>query len=339
MEVLEDLETQSSPESARPDEKRANSFGRAVLRRLASTVVTLFGATVVVFLLVQLVPGDPVRVIAGEDASTERVEELREELGYNDPLPIQYGRWVGDLVRGDLGESALTGEPVADMLQRTFPRSLHVIVSGLAVAVLLGIPLGIWAALRANGPIDASIRLVATAGLAVPNFWLGLIFVTAFALSVSWLPATGFVPVTDGVVESIRHLILPALTIGLSAMAAITRQTRSAMMEVLDADFVRTLRAMGLKRRLIVWQHALRNASIPVVTIIGIDISRLIGGTVVIESVFGINGVGSLVVGATQGRDFPVVQGVMLLVVFFVVITNLIVDLTYTWLDPRITMS
>ncbi len=338
--VEQELEFEPDPTVPAATETSASgSIGRAVMRRVASTIVTLICATIVVFLLVQLVPGDPAQIIAGEDASTERVEQIREELGLNNPLPIQYVTWVGDLLRGDLGDSAITGEPVVDALQRTFPRTLHVVVAGLAVAVLLGVPLGILAALRSHTPVDGSIRMLATVGLAVPNFWLGLMFVTTFALTVDWLPATGFVPITDNVLESVRHLVLPALTIGLTAMAAITRQTRSAMMEVLDADFIRTLKAMGLKRRIVVWQHALRNASIPVVTIIGLDINRAIGGTVVIESVFGINGIGSLVVSATTQRDFPVVQGVILVVVFFVVITNLVVDLVYVWLDPRISLS
>lgn len=311
---------------------------RAVARRLGSVALTLVFASVVIFLLMQLVPGDPAVVIAGEAASVERVEEIREELGINDPLHVQYLRWVGGLVQGDLGTSVITGEPVLDSLVRTFPRTLHVVVAGLSLAVLLGIPLGIAAAIRANTRTDEVIRTAATAGLAIPNFWLGLILVSIFALGWGVVPATGFVSVTDDVGASLHHLILPAATIGLSAMAAITRQTRSAMMEVLSADFIRTLRAMGLRGRVIIWQHALRNASIPVVTILGLDVNRAVGGTVVIESVFGIAGIGSLVVAATSQRDFPVVQGVILVVVAFVVVTNLVVDLLYAWLDPRISL-
>lgn len=312
---------------------------RAVGRRVGSMLLSLFCATLVVFFLIQLVPGDPAVIVAGEDASVERVEEIREELGLNRSLPVQYLDWVGGVVRGDLGESIITGEPVSEAMARTFPRTLHVVVAGLTLAVLLGVPLGIAAALRANSLADGSIRLFSTTWLAVPNFWLGLILVSVFALHWSWLPATGFVSITDGFWTSIKYLVLPAATIGLSAMAAITRQTRSAMMEVLDADFIRTLNAMGLRRRLVIWQHALRNASIPVVTIIGLDINRAIGGTVVIETVFGISGLGSLVVDATHQRDFPMVQGVILVVVFFIVVTNLLVDLLYVWLDPRISLS
>lgn len=312
---------------------------RAVGRRVGSMLLSLFCATLVVFFLIQLVPGDPAVIVAGEDASVERVEEIREELGLNRSLPVQYLDWVGGVVRGDLGESIITGEPVSEAMARTFPRTLHVVVAGLTLAVMLGVPLGIAAALRANSLADGSIRLFSTTWLAVPNFWLGLILVSVFALHWSWLPATGFVSITDGFWTSIKYLVLPAATIGLSAMAAITRQTRSAMMEVLDADFIRTLNAMGLRRRLVIWQHALRNASIPVVTIIGLDINRAIGGTVVIETVFGISGLGSLVVDATHQRDFPMVQGVILVVVFFIVVTNLLVDLLYVWLDPRISLS
>ncbi|MGY6499905.1 MAG: ABC transporter permease [Acidimicrobiales bacterium] len=312
---------------------------RAFRARLVSVVITLICASVIVFSMLQLVPGDPAQIVAGEDASVERVEEVREELGLNDPLPVQYLSWVGGVVRGDLGESVITGEPVSDAIRRTFPRTFQVVMAGLFLAVLMGIPLGIAAALRANTMTDSTIRMVSTAGLAVPNFWLGLIMISVFALGLGWLPATGFVSITENVGDSLRHLALPAITIGLTAMAAITRQTRSALIEVLDADFIRTLRAMGIRGRLIIWRHALKNASIPVVTIIGLDINRAIGGTVVIESVFGIAGIGGLVVNATTQRDFPMVQGVILVVVFMVVLTNLIVDFLYTLLDPRISLK
>jgi peptide/nickel transport system permease protein len=308
----------------------------ALRRKVVSVLLTLLFASIMVFLITYLVPGDPAVVVAGDQATPEQIALVRSELGLDDPIVEQYGRFMWGVLHGDLGTSLFTREPVVDIVGRTLPRTMELVVAGLVVAIAAGIPLGIAAAMRARTAADGVIRAVSTAGLAVPNFWFGLILVSIFALEWSVLPATGFVSVFDDPVEGLAHQVLPALAIGLTAMAAIARQTRSAMIEVLSADFVRTQRAMGVPGRAIVWQHALKNASIPVVTIIGLDISRLIGGAVVVETVFGISGLGGALVSATTQRDFPVVQGVILVVVFLVVIVNLLIDVLYTWLDPRI---
>ncbi|WP_214405460.1 ABC transporter permease [Pseudonocardia lacus] len=308
----------------------------ALRRKLVSVLLTLLFASVMVFAITYLVPGDPAVVVAGEQATPEQIALVRSELGLDDPIVEQYGRFMWGVLHGDLGTSLFTREPVVDIVARTLPRTMELVVAGLVVAIAAGIPLGIAAAMRARTAADGVIRAVSTAGLAIPNFWFGLILVSIFALDWAVLPATGFVSVFDDPVEGLAHQVLPALAIGLTAMAAIARQTRSAMIEVLSADFVRTQRAMGVPARAIVWQHALKNASIPVVTIIGLDISRLIGGAVVVETVFGISGLGGALVSATTQRDFPVVQGVILVVVFLVVIVNLLIDVLYTWLDPRI---
>jgi peptide/nickel transport system permease protein len=308
----------------------------ALCRKLVSVVSTLLFASIMVFLITYLVPGDPAAVVAGEQATPEQIALVRSELGLDDPIVEQYGRFLWGVLNGDLGTSLFSREPVLDIVARTLPRTLELVVAGLTVAVLAGVPLGIAAAMRARTTADGVIRAVSTAGLAVPNFWLGLMLVSIFALEWSVLPATGFVSVFEDPVEGLAHQALPALAIGTSAMAAIARQTRSAMIEVLSADFIRTQRAMGVPGRLIVWQHALKNASIPVVTIVGLDISRLVGGAVVVETVFGISGLGGALVSATTQRDFPVVQGVILVVVFLIVIVNLLIDVLYTWLDPRI---
>ncbi|MCO1657034.1 ABC transporter permease [Pseudonocardia humida] len=308
----------------------------ALRRKVVSVLLTLLFASAMVFLITYLVPGDPAVVVAGEQATPEQIALVRSELGLDDPIVEQYGRFMWGVLHGDLGTSLFTREPVVDIVARTLPRTMELVVAGLVVAIAAGIPLGIAAAMRARTATDGVIRAVSTAGLAIPNFWFGLILVSIFALEWAVLPATGFVSVFDDPVEGLAHQVLPALAIGLTAMAAIARQTRSAMIEVLSADFVRTQRAMGVPGRAIVWQHALKNASIPVVTIIGLDISRLIGGAVVVETVFGISGLGGALVSATTQRDFPVVQGVILVVVFLVVIVNLLIDVLYTWLDPRI---
>lgn len=327
--------TARSPETTQPT-RRGLSPGLLILRdRLLTFIPTLFVASVVVFLVMQLVPGDPAILIVGEDASLEELETVREELGLNDPVPVQYVRWISGVVQLDLGESLVTGEPIWDTITRRFPRTLELLIGGMLVAVLFGVPMGILAALRVNRPTDSVVRAFSTTGLAIPNFWLGLIVVSILALGLGWFPATGLPPISEAPITSLRHLILPALTIGLTSGAIIARQTRSALLEVIGADFVRTLRAMGLKERLIVWQHALKNASIPVVTVIGLDVSRLVGGTVVIERVFGIPGLGSVMIEATAQRDFPVVQGTILVVVVMVLVINLLVDLAYLWLDPR----
>ncbi|MGY2004439.1 ABC transporter permease [Blastococcus sp. SYSU DS1024] len=304
-------------------------------RRTGAVLATVVLASIAVFMLMALVPGDAAAVLAGEDASVERIEELREELGLNEPLPVRYLDWAGGVLQGDLGTSILTREPVMDSILRTLPRTMELVAAGLLVAVALGVPMGILAAVKARSRIDDGARLIATLGLAVPNFWLGIVLVAIFALGLGWLPATGFVSVTEDPLLALQHLALPALAIGLSGMSAIMRQTRSAMLETMSTDYVRTLRAMGLKERVVLGQHALRNASIPVVTIVGLDINRAVGAAVVIEAVFGVAGLGTLVVQGVTSRDFPVVQGVILTVVLLIVITNFIVDVIYTMLDPR----
>ena len=306
-----------------------------IRKRLFEFVMTMVVASIVVFSLMQLVPGDPATIVAGETATPERIEEIREELGLNDPVYVQYFRWTGDVVQGDLGRSSINEQPVLDAVLRTLPRTIQVVVAGLLIAIALGVPLGVLAAVKNNSPTDGIIRVLSTAGLAIPSFWLGLMLLSFFALTLDWLPATGFVSVFDDPVEALKFTILPALTIGFSAMAAISRQTRSAMIEALRSDFVRTQRAMGVAEHSVVFRHALKNASIPLATVLGLDVNRAIGGAVVIESVFGIAGLGSVMVDATQQRDFPVVQGVILCVAAMVVVTNLLLDVTYTILDPR----
>ena len=310
---------------------------KSLLRdRLITIVPTLLLATVVVFGLVQLIPGDPAQAIAGENATTEQLASIRAELGLDRPLVTQYWDWLTDALQGDLGESLRTREAVSEAITRTLPTTLQLVVGGLIVSALLGIPLGIAAARRANTFADRLISSISAGGISVPNFWMGLILVSFFALQLGWLPATGFVGISQNPWEAIRHILLPAIAIGIVGAAEVARQLRAAMVEVLNADFIRTHRAKGLRQRAIVWKHALKNSAVPLVTMLGLQINRSLGATVVIETVFGIAGLGSLVVGATLQKDFPIIQGVILAMVLIVVFTNLLIDIIYRVIDPRI---
>lgn len=307
-----------------------------VLRRVSALVVTVLIASAVIFVLMRLIPGDPAAaLVSQEGASPQRLREIHEALGLNDPIPVQYVHWLERAAQGDLDTSFTGREPVTEIIIRTLPKTIQIVFGGLVFAVLIGVPLGIVAAIRANTRTDASVRVFATIGLAIPHFWLGLLLVGIFALGLGWFPATGFVGLTENFGDGIRYLVLPSLAVGLTSMAAITRQTRSAMLEVLSADFIRTLRAAGLREQVIIWRHALKNSSIPLVTIVGLDVNRAISGAIVIEAVFGIQGIGNEIAQATLQRDFPVIQGVMLTSVLLVVIVNLILDLAYLWIDPR----
>ncbi|WP_219415347.1 ABC transporter permease [Pseudonocardia nigra] len=306
-----------------------------VRQRLIVLVPTLLLATLLVFSLLQLVPGDPAIAILGERASAEQLAELREQLGLNDPILVQYWQWLIGVVQGDLGESLYTGEAVVEAIARTLPVTFQLMVAGLILSLLIGVPLGVAAARRANSATDAMITGVSTVGVAVPDFWLGLILVSVFSLTLGWFPATGFVGVATDPLVAVQYLILPAVALGSGGAALVARQLRSALIDSLNADFVRTHRAKGLRTRQIVWQHALKNAALPLATVTGLLVNSFLGATVVIETVFGIPGLGSLVVGATLQRDFPVIQGVVLTMVVLVVVTNLLVDISYRLIDPR----
>lgn len=311
-------------------------MGRFIARRALTLIPTLLLATFVVFGLLQLVPGDPATAIAGEYATEERLATIREQLGLNDSFITQYLHWLGDVVRGDLGSSVLNGDGVLDQITRRLPATLTIVIGALAVAALVGVPLGVAAATRAGTRKDSVLTGVSTLGIAMPNFWLGMILVSIFSLELGWLPATGSVGVTESPWQAVRHALLPSIALGAVGAAEMARQVRSALLGVLNADFIRTHRAKGLSRRKIIWKHALRNAGIPTVTTFGLLVNRFLGATVVIEAVFGIPGAGSMIVESTFNLDFPVVQGVVFVMVLLVVAINFAVDLTYRIIDPRI---
>jgi len=297
-------------------------------RRLLVTLPTLWLVTVVVFSMVRLLPGDPAETIAGLNATQESVAGLRQELGLDQPLLVQYGRFLGGLLRFDLGRSTMSRAPVLDELRPRLPVSLTLAVLSMGVAVIVGVGLGVMAALRRRSWVDYLAMSVSVAGLSTPTFVLGLILI--LVLSVQWrlLPATG--------ATTWWHYVLPAITLGLPAAAVVARMARSSLLEVMRQDFVRTAWAKGLARPSVVYRHALKNALIPIITISGLQFGQLMGGAVVVESVFGLPGLGKLLVDRVLGRDYPVIQGVVLVAACGFVLTNLLVDLVYSLVDPRI---
>lgn len=307
-----------------------------MLGRLLAAVPTLLLATFVVFILQRLIPGDAAQAIAGDYATAERLAQIRSELGLDQPILVQYVQWIGHAFVGDLGNSLQTGESVTALVLSRLPLTLILTTSALAVAVLIGVPTGVWSAAKAGTGLDRALTTSATLGLAVPNFWLAMILIIIFPLGIGIFPGPGGPPLADQPGEALVGLILPSVALGLVGAAEICRQVRSAMIESLSSDYVRTHRAKGLGERDIIWKHALKNSGLPLATIIGLQVSRLIGGAVVVEGVFGLAGIGSLVVSATNQRDYTILQGVVFVTAIIVLVTNLIVDVSYRLLDPRV---
>lgn len=296
----------------------------------------LFGISLVSFVLIQLVPGDPITAMVGLEASDAAIEALRARHGLDEPLPVQYAIWVGNVLQGDLGRSIQTGRPVLSMLGDALGPTLQLALAAIVVSLLIAIPAGIASAVRRNGPVDFAASFVALCGLSVPSFWLGIILILAFSIHLPLLPASGRVPLSESVAGNLSTLILPAVTLGTSLAAASMRMTRSAMLEVMGQDYVRTAWAKGLRPREVIGRHAFRTALMPVVTLLGIQMGQVLGGVVITETVFSWPGIGKLTVDAIFARDYPVVQGAVLLTATSFVLINLATDLAYAVLDPRI---
>lgn len=298
-------------------------------RRLLATIPVLFGVSLLVFSMLHLVPGDPVKMMLSEFQTTpEQLAKLRSQLYLDKPLPVQFARFVRGAVTGDLGYSIRTKRPVTAEIAANLPSTLELAVTGLAIAMVIGVTLGVLAAVKQHTWLDAGSMFFALIGVSMPSFWLGLLLIFALSLKIKLFPATGG--------GDVKHLVLPALTLGLSASAIIARLTRSSMLEVLRQEYITTARAKGLREGHVILGHALKNALIPVVTIFGLQFGQLLAGTVVIETVFGRPGIGRLVVDAILAKDFPLVQGIVLFVAVSYVLVNLIVDLLYALIDPRI---
>lgn len=301
---------------------------RYALLRILGTVPGLLALTLVVFLLMHLVPGDPARLAAGMEASDEAVAALRHKMYLDRPLPDQFAHYLGNLAHGDLGGSFATNQPVAQELARRWPVTLRLALLALVLACLLGILLGVVAAVRRGGLLDAFASVIAVAGISMPVFWLGLLLIYYLSVRLHWFPSQGL--------ASWQGYVLPTVTLVAYPLALIARMTRAGMLEVLGQDYVRTARAKGLPERLVIYRHALRNAMIPTATVIGLSLGFLVGGTVMTESVFNIDGLGRWIVDGVLARDVPVVQAGAVVVGAGFLIANLLVDLSYGWLDPRI---
>ena len=301
---------------------------RYVLQRLLLVVPTLLGVSLVVFLMVHLIPGDPVTAIIGEGATEQDIVAMRSRLGLDAPLHLQYVRFFGNVVRGDFGKSLRTGRTVMDELRVRWPTTLRLTIYSVAAMILIGVPAGILSATRANSWLDNSSMLIALFGVSMPVFWLGLMLMMLFAYYLPLLPTAGS--------ATWKHFVLPALTLGLSNSALIARLTRSSMLEVIGQDYIRTARAKGLAEKFVVYKHALRNALLPVITVVGLQFGALLGGAVLIETVFSVNGIGRYMVQSIGFRDYPVVQSSVLIFSLSFVLINLLIDLSYAVVDPRI---
>jgi peptide/nickel transport system permease protein len=307
-----------------------------VLRRLVATIPVMGVVAIAVFALLHVTPGDPAVIIAGDYATTEDIARIRTRLGLDQPFHAQVAIWLGRIARGDLGTSIFSGLPVATLIGQRAATTIWLTLFAMLISVGIGVPIGVVAAWRKGSWLDRAVMVFAVSGFSMPTFWLGFILVYVFAITAGWLPVQGYHPIAAGVWPFLSHLILPALTLSVVYMALIARMTRASMLGVLDEDYIRTAFAKGLAPRNVLVRHALKNASLPVVTIIGLGFALLIGGAVVTESVFALPGLGRLTVDAIVRRDYPVIQGVLLVVSGVYVLINLVVDVLYVVLDPRI---
>jgi len=308
-------------------------------RRVAISVVTLFVISLVVFIGVRLIPGDPARVLAGTEADEAGLEEIREKYGLKDPIPIQYGRWIGLALSGDLGESIRTREAVLGTIAGKLPITLELACLSLLLAVAIALPAGVFAAVRRNTGWDVVVSGLSLGGLSVPNFWLGITLILLLSVRLGWLPASGYVSFTVDPLGNLQRMLMPAFVLGTGLAAVLMRQIRNSMIEVLGADYIRTARSKGLAQRAVVLRHAVRNGLIPVVTILGLQMGMLMSGAVVTEQIFVVPGFGRLIVEAVFTRDYPLVQGVVLVTASAYVLVNLLVDLSYSLLNPRIRVA
>ena len=307
-----------------------------IVRRLASLALVMGLVGVCVFLLLHVAPGDPAAIIAGDNATPDQVAAIRAHLGLDDALPVQFLRWSSAVLRGDLGVSIFSDTPVAVLISQRLEPTVSLTLATLLFAVPIALSLGIVSAWKAGSLIDRLSMVLSVAGFSAPAFVVGYLMIFVFAMKLKWLPVQGYAPIGLGVADWARHLVLPSLTLGLAYVALIARITRATMLDVLAEDYIRTARAKGVSAGPMLLKHALRNAGVPIVTVIGIGVALLIGGVVITETVFNIPGVGRLVVDAIVKRDYPIIQGVILVFSAVYVVINLLVDLSYTLIDPRI---
>ncbi|MEL6837815.1 MAG: ABC transporter permease [Pseudomonadota bacterium] len=311
-----------------------------ILRRLVGALLVMLAVSTLVFFMIRLVPGDPIAAMLADAGSEEARAAMIRRLGLDQPVIVQFGYWFSNMLQGDLGNSIYgSNQPVMTILREALPRTLSLAFISFVIAIIIAVPAGIIAATRKNSAADVGVSFFAFLGLSMPDFWLAIILIIIFAANLQWLPAIGYAPLSDGFWPWLSHLILPGIAIGTGFSAIIARMIRSSMLEVMQADYMRTAASKGLTQRIILIQHALPNALIPVITVIGIAFALLISGAVVVENVFSIKGLGRVLIQGIQNRDYPVVQGAVLLISAFFVLTNLVVDLLYAVIDPRIRYS
>ncbi len=310
-----------------------------VLRRLLSLIVSCFLISVLVFLVMHVIPGDPAQIMLGTEADPATLSALRTQLGLDRPLFVQYWAWASGILTGQLGQSLRYHVPISDLIASRLAVTVPLAILAMLIAVVVGLPAGLYAATHRNGPGDYGVIAVSQAGLSIPSFWLGILLMLVFSITLRWLPAGGFVPWNESIVGALRSLLLPAAALGLIRGAVVARLSRSSLLDVLGRDFVRTARGKGVSERGVIWKHALRNALIPIITVIGMQFAALLAGAIIIENVFYLPGLGRLAFQAIGQRDLPVVQNIVVLVAILVVGMNLIVDLAYAMLDPRIRLE
>jgi peptide/nickel transport system permease protein len=313
-------------------------LGAYILRRVAMLVPTLIGMSIIIFLMLRLLPGDIVDIIAGADAQTDSSSraKLRNAMGLSDPLPTQYAKWMWGLLQGDPGTSLRSGKPVAELLWKALPITFELAILSVLMATIVAIPLGVISAVRRDTGLDYSSRVFGLIGLSLPNFWIATLLLLFTSKMFGWVPSIQYVPFIEDPIGNLKQFLLPAFAVAIQLMAIIMRMTRTTMLEVLSQDYVRTARAKGLSNRIVVYRHALRNATIPVITVIGFQLGALMGTSAIIETVFGLNGIGYTLLQAIFNRDYPLVQAAVLYLAVIFVLINLAVDILYAYLDPRI---
>lgn len=307
-----------------------------IIKRILMVIPKLLAVSIILFFLINILPGDAATGMISNDTSVEYYEQLRKDMGLDRPAVVRYLSWVGGILKGDMGKSLINNQSVAERIAQRLPVTLELTFLAIIVSIVIAVPVGILSAVKRNSTVDVGASIFSMLGVAMPSFWLGMLLIMLFSLHLRILPASGYTPPSQSLLDNLRRMILPAISVGIGFTATVMRQTRSALLEVLGQDYVLTARAKGLRERIVIWKHALRNALVPVITVISMQIGRLIGGVIVIESVFVLPGMGSAISDAILSRDYPVVMGFILVVASVVVFVNMIVDVLYIFIDPRI---
>ena len=307
-----------------------------IIKKLLMMIPIVIMVSIILFLLLKALPGDAAMVAGGEFATDADIEAAREAMGLNKPLYVQYLDWLWGILHGDFGVSLLTGSPIVDKIVQRFPATMELAILSMIFAILIAVPLGIVSAVYRNSVWDTLSSILSVIGIAMPSFWLGMLLIILFSLTLGWLPASGYTPFFEDPMKSLRYMILPAFSIGASFAATTMRQTRNALLEVLDQDYMMTAKAKGLPGHVIIWKHALRNALIPVVTVVAMQTGKLFGGAVIAETVFVIPGLGSEIVGSIMKRDFPTTMAMIMIVAVIVIFINTFIDILYGFIDPRV---